>query len=244
MLQVIPSPATSAERVLLQPASAARSVLEMARLAIGCSIPMLPTAMIRPQRRSRIPGRRRLATWIGESTAGRNQVSSISGVSPSAVPGGGPPWFRKRMSTPPSAASAPSARASMSAAFATSAGMPTALGAPRERSESQALSRLACSRPEMASATPSAARASATERPRPLEAPITSARLPRRPRSIGFSLPVRFRPEAGPPAGPRQAAARPGTGQPASPCCAPDFPGRNPPWRSPASCSPATIPPP
>src|SRR5687768_13118378 len=121
---------------------------------------------------------------IGLATIIRNWLSKTPTSISRARPSAGPGWLRKRMSIPPSAATACAKSSSMLAGANRSAAMPKALvpcasaiarAVPPQRSESD---------DEITSSAPSAASASAAARPSPLLAASTSARLPRSPRSM------------------------------------------------------------
>jgi hypothetical protein len=98
--------ATSLASVFDQPASEARSALEITRLGIGCSTPDEAMVRMRPQPRSTMPGSTRLASVrTGATMASKCGVHS-SGLTPKAVRAGGPPVLATRMSTPPSRSTA------------------------------------------------------------------------------------------------------------------------------------------
>src|SRR5438552_6022312 len=100
---------------------------------------------------------------------------------------GGPPALRITMSTTPYPSSA--CLATVSAADGSVASAATTMTSVpcRSRSSSAVRSRASLDRAQMHSRQPSAARRSAVARPRPDEAPPTSATLPRIPRSIAPS---------------------------------------------------------
>ena len=162
----------------------ARSVLLKARLGIGCCIPVLPTTIIRPHPRSRIAGSNFVAIRIGETTIFWNHFTKSASAISDAVQRGGPPWFSTKMSTPPIAATAASASRSIASPEATSATTPTALAAPSVRNAAAAVSSVSWDRPLIVKAAPSAASASAIDRPSPFVPPITSARRFFNPKSM------------------------------------------------------------
>src|ERR1700742_4468335 len=90
-LAVMPCGATSRARGLDQPTSDRRSVLEMARLGIGAMTPEDVLVMIRPQPRSRMPGRTRSVSAITDSTMAWNWADQVWGETPAAGLGGGAP---------------------------------------------------------------------------------------------------------------------------------------------------------
>ena len=172
-LTVTPSAATSLARVLDQPSSAARSVLETARFGIGATTPDEATVITRPHRRSRMPGTSRLVRPISDRTMAPNCWVQISAEVASAAVGGGPPELLTRMSTCPSALSASSASLSPMPGVIRSAAITWAACG------TAALS-LSAERPETATVAPASARPLAMAPPRPPLAPSTSARLPLR----------------------------------------------------------------
>ncbi len=71
VLTVTPSPATSLASVLKNPIAAIRCELERPSPGIGSRVELEPTLTIRPQPRSRIPGRTASARTRGASTSER-----------------------------------------------------------------------------------------------------------------------------------------------------------------------------
>ncbi len=123
----MPCAATSAASVFDQPRSEERSAFEVARLAIGVTIPEEALVTIRPQPRSRMPGSASSVSAIGPSTIASNWRASSSGSRSAAVPGGGPPLLLTRISTAPTAAAARSKAAPRPGRSARSSSTATAL---------------------------------------------------------------------------------------------------------------------
>ena len=67
-LTVMPSPATSAAKVLDQAKRDARRVLEIAKFLIGAIAPDVVLVIIRPHLRWRMPGKTRSVIAMSEST--------------------------------------------------------------------------------------------------------------------------------------------------------------------------------
>ena len=142
------------------------------------------TATIRPQPRSRIAGSACSMSATGPSSSIRYAASHWSRENASGSgPAGGPPLFVMRISTgPPSRSSTPASSAgtaSRSAASCTNGSAPISAAASSMRSRE---------REDTATRAPSAASSAAIARPIPCDAPVTSATLPVRPRSMAGML--------------------------------------------------------
>src|SRR5829696_328521 len=184
-LTVMPSLATSPDRVFDHPTIEERSAFEITRFGIGCTTPVEATVRMRPHLRSRMPGSTRPASRNTGTTMASNCGTHSSGCTVSGVRAGGPPVLATRMSTPPSSfiaaawiASTLSLRSPTKVEARPGPFLPIASAASFSRSPLRAV---------ISTCAPSAASASAMPRPRPRLEDRTMARLPARPRSMAGS---------------------------------------------------------
>ena len=182
-LTVIPLGPSSSASVFSQPVSAGRSVFESARCRVGSFAASEVIATMRPAGLSCRCGRarwtRRTAGWSISSKA----CSSESAVTSVPEPAGGPPEFQTTMSRPPNASSVFATARSRSCGSETS---PRTASAPIRSASRSSTSRR---RANIVTFAPSAASDSAVARPRPDDAPHTSAVRPFSPRStVGGTL--------------------------------------------------------
>src|SRR6478609_7052625 len=124
-------------------------------------------------------GTARSISAIGPSTRLPYAASHCSRLKLSGSPAGGPPVLTTRISIAPSSSSTVPIRRSASSRSALSC---TNARAPE--TSTAAASMRSCEREDIATRAPSPASALAMPRPRPFEAPVTSATLPSMPRSI------------------------------------------------------------
>ena len=108
----MPNGATSFASVRAKPVTAARTLLDRIRLSTGCFTAIDVTLMMRPHRRSFIPGSTARTSSTTLSRFWRTAASQASARAISNGPAGGPPPLVTRMSTRPNAAQCrPPARA-------------------------------------------------------------------------------------------------------------------------------------
>jgi len=177
---VTPSPENSWARVLVMAERPARRALLMVSRGVGCLATREVMWTMRPHRRSRMPGRasrQRRTTFMRVDWTPHSHWTSVRSRK---VAAGGPPVLVTRMSTWPKASRVALNQSSMSAGFVTSQGK-ARTEPPRA---ALAASRVSRSRPQMDTRQPSAARAAAAARPRPLLPAATMATLPLIPRSM------------------------------------------------------------
>src|SRR4051812_3880187 len=181
---VTPSAATDRAIVRNVASRPDRCALDSTISAIGSRTLDDDTATIRPQPRSRIAGSACWMSVTGPSSSIRCAASHWSRVNESGSgPAGGPPLLVMRISTgPPRRSLTPANRsgtASRSAASCTNGSAPISAAAASMRSRE---------REDIATRAPSAASSAAIARPIPCDAPVTSATLPVRPRSMAVML--------------------------------------------------------
>jgi hypothetical protein len=173
---VMRSGASSLESVFASPVTAARSELDRAMFGIGCRTEIEVMKTIRPWSDRLRSGSAALTSRTALISVSSKAGSQLSSGMVSNVPGGGPPAFTTRMSSPSSFVRASLTRAS-GAVDTSPAIQPAAL------MDLPVASIAAGSRDEIKAAAPSAISASAHARPRPLLAAVTSARRSFSPRS-------------------------------------------------------------
>ena len=178
--------ATSFASVRANPVTAARTLLDRMRLSTGCFTAIDVTLMMRPQRRSFIPGSTARVNSTTLSRFCRTASCHASAECDSNGPAGGPPPFVTRMSM------RPNLRVAASTIRATSAGLLTSpviasTSPPCARIASAVPCNAASPRAHTTTRAPSRASSSATARPSPRLDAATSATLPPRPRSIATS---------------------------------------------------------
>ena len=145
--------------------------------------PELEMIRIRPQPRSRIPGKNALAISIWLTTIGRNCFSIILRSASAMAPGGGPPPLFITISIPLKSFSTYTINLATAVASERSTSYPRAMR-PVRLSKSLACVLIALPlRPQSTTCAPSAASCSAMPWPRPREAPNTKARLFNSPKS-------------------------------------------------------------
>ena len=176
---VTPSAATSLASVLAQPTRLSRIAFDTPRFGIGWTTPDDTTTMIRPWRRSRMPGRASRVRRTALRNMASNWAVQVASDVSVAGPGAGPPQLMIRISAWPSGPDRPA----IDAALAIS--QTRVLNTPRApwAASATAASRSAL-RAMARTCAPSLASACAVARPRPREAPVTTARRPSSPRFI------------------------------------------------------------
>ena len=184
LFTVTPSRATSSASVFKNAVAPARAVFDKMSCAIGWRTASEVIATTRPHRRSCMPGTAALHIATTDIRFRSIAAGYASTGVDAKLPGGGPPALATRMSTAPSASAASVTNPVAPAVVETSAMMPT-----HPLPISAAASARRCgSRPQIATCTPSAARAFADASPNPDVPAATAARRPLIPRSMAATV--------------------------------------------------------
>src|SRR5436190_14879157 len=164
------------------PVTPGRMVFDSARCSVGSFAALDVKTRMRPPSLWTRCGRQSSTRRTSGASRSSTASSTLSGVIAVAGPGGGPPLFQTRMSSPPNASTVRWTVAVRSRGLLTS---PRTASAPMRSASRSSTSRR---RANIVTFAPSPASASAVASPRPDDAPLTIAVRPLSPRSIFYLL--------------------------------------------------------